>query len=337
MLQILLLILKILGILLLVILGIVLVVLLLILFVPVRYRGDVSFDGRLQGNVLVSWLLRLITIRVHYDGSVNAFVRVLWFRLFDKTVWTSEETEKVADELETEEVLSDIRENAAEAGDEIVQAMEAVQRVDEVPSHAAEPESEHTQKTPITEKDGADKTGAAPHTGGTGNSAPEEPGTGKQPLFEKMIKKILAVVKRMIDKIISTYRQITGRVQEGQEKIDKVHAFFEDQENRGTIHLLRKQAVKLFRHVFPQKIRGRVCFGFEDPYITGKILMYISPFYSLYAKSVTVEPVFDEKVLEGDLHFKGRVRAGSLIWIAVRVFFNKNFRKLLKAWRRKGK
>ena len=72
MLHLLLLILKILGILLLVILGIILAVLLLVLFVPLRYKADVEFDGKPRGNVLVSWLLRLITVRVSYDEGIKA-------------------------------------------------------------------------------------------------------------------------------------------------------------------------------------------------------------------------------------------------------------------------
>ena len=91
MLQVLLMILKILGILILVILGIILAVLLLVLFVPVRYRGDAAFDGKPGGGVLVSWLMHLVTVRVNYDGKVKALVKILWFRLFDKTVWPSEE------------------------------------------------------------------------------------------------------------------------------------------------------------------------------------------------------------------------------------------------------
>ena len=92
MLQVLLTILKILGILILVILGIILTVLLLVLFVPLRYRGDASFDGKPKGGILVSWMLRLITVRVDYDGSaLTAVVKVLWFKLFEQKLWPEEE------------------------------------------------------------------------------------------------------------------------------------------------------------------------------------------------------------------------------------------------------
>ena len=101
MLQIIFMILKILGILLLVVLGVILTILLLVLFLPLRYRCDVEFDGRPKGKVQVSWLLHLVTVRVNYDGTVKALVKILWFRLFDKSVWPEEESmpSEKADEI----------------------------------------------------------------------------------------------------------------------------------------------------------------------------------------------------------------------------------------------
>ena len=50
MIHILLMILKVIGVILLVILGLILAAVLLILFVPVRYRADVSFEGKPDGE-----------------------------------------------------------------------------------------------------------------------------------------------------------------------------------------------------------------------------------------------------------------------------------------------
>lgn len=82
--------------------------------------------------------------------------------------------------------------------------------------------------------------------------------------------------------------------------------------------------------MLPRKISGRVRFGFDDPATTGQILTYISPFYGLYAKTLKLEPIFEEKVLDGELHVKGHIRAATLLWIVIRVVLNKNFRVLLK-------
>ncbi|MBR0306454.1 MAG: DUF2953 domain-containing protein, partial [Lachnospiraceae bacterium] len=128
----------------------------------------------------------------------------------------------------------------------------------------------------------------------------------------------------------NAYQQICGKVNTGQEKIEQVRTFLNDQENRKTIGLLWRQVKKLLRHVLPRKISGRVRFGFDDPATTGQILTYISPFYGLYAKTLKLEPIFEEKVLDGELHVKGHIRAATLLWIVIRVVLNKNFRVLLK-------
>ena len=87
-------ILKVIGIILLVILALLLTAVLLILFVPVRYRADVSFEGKPDGEAAVSWLLHLVRIRVSYHEHADVSGRVLWFKLFDVRLWPPEDEEE---------------------------------------------------------------------------------------------------------------------------------------------------------------------------------------------------------------------------------------------------
>ena len=93
MLSIIFLILKILGILLLILLLLILFFAVVVLFVPVRYRLTASRYEKLKGELLISWLLRGISLRVFYDGRALARGKVLWFRLFEKQLWPFEEEE----------------------------------------------------------------------------------------------------------------------------------------------------------------------------------------------------------------------------------------------------
>lgn len=81
------LILKIIGIILLVILGILLLVIGVLLFVPLRYELRAEFPGKLEdaeGNLKISWLLRLIAGRVEYrNGDVKWQGRIAWKKLGD--------------------------------------------------------------------------------------------------------------------------------------------------------------------------------------------------------------------------------------------------------------
>ena len=304
MLQVLLMILKILGILVLVILGIILAVLLLVLFVPVRYRVDAAFDEKPEGGVLVSWLMHLVTVRVSYDGKATALVKVLWFRIFDKIVWPAEEEST----------------NTADRADVQVGSV---------------PEDEMDTIAPI-EPVSVPKTVDSANTSVTSEAADcsrkPESATLRTAVSEIQMPEVKESEDKesFISKINNAYQQICGKVNTGQEKIEQVRTFLNDQENRKTIGLLWRQVKKLLRHVLPRKISGRVRFGFDDPATTGQILTYISPFYGLYAKTLKLEPIFEEKVLDGELHVKGHIRAATLLWIVIRVVLNKNFRVLLK-------
>ncbi len=345
MLHILLMILKILGILLLVILGIILAVLLVVLFVPLRYRVDASFDGKPQGGVLVSWLLHLVTVRVSYDGAVKALVKVLWFRLFDKTVWPAEDSvdESLDDVAGLEDLgsLGDIPDPSGDVGkptdtvkpaeEKLIEPVIVVE--DTTSDDPVQPVDTVKAKEPM---EPAPEQKKAPDTT-VGENSGETENAEKKPWMEAIVEKLVSLTQKTIEKISCTYQQICGKLDAGQEKIELARAFLSDSENQNTLKLLWKQVKKLLRHVLPRTLRGRVRFGFDDPATTGQILTYISPFYGLYAKTLVIEPVFDEKVMEGELHIKGHIRVASLLWIVIRVFLNKNFRKLLKQLTAMGK
>ena len=309
MLQVLLMILKILGILILVILGIILAVLLLVLFVPVRYRVDAAFDGKPGGGVLVSWLMHLVTVRVSYDGKATALVKVLWFRIFDKTVWPAEEeSTNTADRADVQvgSVPEDEMDTIAP-----IEPVSVPKTVDSANTSVISEAADCSRKTePASQRTAVSET--------------------QMPEVKESEVKESEDQESFISKISNAYQQICGKVNAGQEKVEQVRTFLNDQENRKTIGLLWRQVKKLLRHVLPRKISGRVRFGFDDPATTGQILTYISPFYGLYAKTLKLEPIFEEKVLDGELHVKGHIRAATLLWIVIRVVLNKNFRVLLK-------
>ena len=244
MLQVLLMILKILGILILVILGIILAVLLLVLFVPVRYRVDAAFDGKPGGGVLVSWLMHLVTVRVSYDGNATALVKVLWFRIFDKTVWPAEEeSTNTADRADVQ------------VGSVPEDEMDTIAPIEPV----SVPKTVDSANTSVTSEAADCSRKPESATQRTAVSETQMPEVKESEVKESEDK------ESFISKINNAYQQICGKVNAGQEKVEQVRTFLNDQENRKTIGLLWRQVKKLLRHVLPRKISGRVRFGFDDP------------------------------------------------------------------------
>lgn len=139
--------------------------------------------------------------------------------------------------------------------------------------------------------------------------------------------------KGIRQKINVTIRRFCDKLENIKKKREEILTFVKNEDNRKTFQLLKRQIRAFFRHIFPGKVKGEVKFGFEDPYTVGQVLIYASPFYGLYAKELKLIPVFGEKALEGSLSVKGRIRIGTLLALAVRVFMDKNFRTLLRKWR----
>ena len=150
-------------------------------------------------------------------------------------------------------------------------------------------------------------------------------------LAERLKKKLRNVLQKISEKLRGLWQTLQTKKNVLQEKYEEIRALVTDEANQKTFRLLCRQVKKLLRHLLPTKCRGRVRFGFDDPATTGQILMYLSPFYGWYRDALKLEPVFDEKVTEGELWVKGRIRLGTLLWIVVRLFLDKNFRRLLKS------
>ena len=62
----------------------------------------------------------------------------------------------------------------------------------------------------------------------------------------------------------------------------------------------------------------------------GQILSAASLAYPFVHKHLTLHPVFGQKLLEGEVHVKGRIRLGVLLGYVLRLLLDKNIRRQLK-------
>ena len=312
-------ILKIIGILLLVVIGLLILGILAILFVPLRYDGKISYNDKNQCVATqITWLFRLICIEGGYQEKVCARARLLWFTLWK---WKADEKENdKEDHLESadysEEELDRLLEERSqkeESKEDIKEAKAIEEKLDEpaVEENLTEVQPTEVQPTEI------ELTEVEPT-----EIESKEVESKEAEAKEKKPKKI-------------QFQQIGKRTKEIKEKIKHIKEMASDQRIHRAILLLIDGAWKMARHSLPRKIKGRAKFGFEDPSTTGQILTYVSLLYPCYAKSVELVPMFTEKVIDLDLYFRGRVRLFSLIWICVKIWFDRNFRYLYKKVRKK--
>lgn len=293
-----LLILKITGFILLGILGLILALILMVLLVPLRYRAEVSYYGEAKAKASVSWLLHIVSCKVVYDGELDVGIRIFGFRVGKK-----QDAEDAASLNEQEPCESRPQE------------LQPAQRLEEAPEQTQKELEEEILKELEAERQEELRAGQEKARKGA-------PGREKKPGRKPRLKRPFSF-QPICDKLKAMSRQK-----------DRVVRFLEDEENKQTFRLLWRQLKALIRHILPTDLRGKVRFGFDDPYTTGQVLTYISPFYSLYGKKFQVIPVFEEPVMEGEGWLKGRIRFGTVLILGIRVLLDQNFRKLLRQWRK---
>lgn len=337
-------ILKILGLLILGILGLILLVLCLVLFVPVCYRAEVSLYETFQAEAAVSWLFRAISLTVRRRETTEISLRIFGRALGGGNKAEPADISEEKNSLPTERL-----------------SRSAAERPEKEPRHS-EPVEKHAEKSRES------KTGTASETvkrlkeekepkkleKSREEKEPEERSTeqeGKKAevLVESKQKKIGSFFKKIPEKIKVFWKKIKKRfggirkrlagigsnLQELNEKRKRLMDFLRREENQRVFRLLKRQVFRFFHHVFPQKLSGKLRFGLGDPYLTGKVLTVISPFYGFYGKMFAITPVFEaeELVLEGETKLKGRIRIGTLLWIGLRILIDKDARRLWKTWR----
>nr|WP_288829435.1 DUF2953 domain-containing protein [uncultured Clostridium sp.] len=304
MLHIILFILKLLGLLILILLGLILLAVVLVLLVPVRYRGEGSYFKKVKGNMKISWLLHILSVTVRYEEEVLIAVRLFGIPMMrpkkmDKELKEAEEIMVQAMEIKEPETVKEAR----QLGRDVKKTV----RGESENSQSVQKDIKETVQTEQAEKE-----------------------SWLQALFRKLKKKLIHILER----IKYLYNRICDTLRNMKEKKDEIQTFLSNSENQKTAKLLYRQGKRLVRHIFPIKGHGNVTFGFEDPGLTGQALMAASLLYPFFHKYWDLYPVFDRSVFTAEGTFRGRIRLGTVLMIALRMLLDKNFRTLLKRWLR---
>ena len=147
--------------------------------------------------------------------------------------------------------------------------------------------------------------------------------------LKKRIDSLTDKIKSIIKKTKRKIRAVIRSKDKLKKKIDDIKMIINDEANKEMMRLLYSQLKALFKEIMPVKYKINIHYGCDDPYRTGQLLMYISVFYGLSGINMNITPDFNEKILEGDIYIKGRVRICRLLMIVFRVYRNKRFRELV--------
>lgn len=362
------LILKIIGILLAVLLGLLFAILMAVLFVPLRYRlegwrrqenGEFAVKGR------VSWFLSLISVRFGYEKQGFLQIRLLgipWkgLKVRKKTdgredvlpddgpsspvllkatsIETAEKADKPKKLVQSEELPQP--EKLAQS-EKPIQLPKPMQSKESVRSEKLAQPEKLMQSAKLAQSEELPQSKEPPQPENLTQAetllppANSEPGT-----LQKIIGKIRNILRALWEKLkgvpnmARAFKErlagIVKSLRQKKEKFDQWRAYLGSEEVRATLRLLWRQTKRLFRHLRPQKVRIRGRFGFGDPALTGQVTGLVSLLPVFYQKELSLQPEFSEACLEGEFFLKGRIRAASLLLLALKIWFNKDFQKVYK-------
>ena len=291
MIQVLLLILKIIGIVLAILLVTVLALLAVVLFVPVFYKVKVKYlPDKKECLGKVSFLSPLIVFRFRYfENEFSYRGRALWYVFADSGKNKEETPEKESKETKGKP--------ATEARD------------------TEEPAASEEEKVPDEE------TAEIPVKIQTRNPRAESGKTSKKEKKQKEKKekgKTTEEKTGFLDKIKRLFRQK-----------DEVVRILSKTESKQAISFAWGKLKKTLRHILPRKVKGYLIYGSGDPATTGQVLGLISVLYAAMGPVLKIVPDFENKRMECDLEFKGRLQVFTLLVILIKVYFHKELKQLI--------
>ena len=325
MIHILFMILKALGILLLVLLFLVLLIVCTVLFLPFCYRAQVLKEEEgfacVKASGRVSWLFGAVALTASYEEQ-KPEAQILLFGASLET-WKRR--------------LKKIRRGEASVP----------QKTDTVKKQMPQRDAEKTQKAPDqTEKQ--QKVTAQKEQ----PEQEQEPDAPKKSILERffgrieylpekllnLASRLLQTAFRLLELPFRLLEKLEQKIQAGRRlkrKWESVKKFFRSKMFREALLHAKKEVLYFLKKAAPKKVTGTVRFGFNDPALTGETLGILGMIYGKLPKDLSIQPDFEQEILQGDVRMKGSFQAVTAAGIALRLFRDQNLRKTIRHFKHK--
>ena len=325
MIHILFMILKALGILLLVLLFLVLLIVCTVLFLPFCYRAQVLKEEEgfacVKASGRVSWLFGAVALTASYEeqkpeAQILLFGASLetWKRRLKK-IRRGEASVPRTEENETENALE--AEKTAEQ-----KAPDQKEKQQKVTAQKEQPEQEQEPDAP--------KKSILERFFGRIEYLPEK--------LLNLASRLLQTAFRLLELPFRLLEKLEQKIQAGRRlkrKGESVKKFFRSKRFREALLHAKKEVLYFLKKAAPKKVTGTVRFGFNDPALTGETLGILGMIYGKLPKDLSIQPDFEQEILQGDVRMKGSFQAVTAAGIALRLFRDQNLRKTIRHFKHK--
>ena len=285
-------ILKLIGIFILVLLGVLLFVVCVVLFVPLRYRAEGFYRDTYKVKAKLSWLLHIVSFSLLYEKEqpLQMKLRILGIPVFDNL--HEKQSKKKRGKTSSKK-----KNKKEEKKPEIVAASQETVKED-IPAIEIEEDTKVTNQT-------------------------------------KERRNIFQTIKQIFQKIVSffrnikyTFQKICDTIKDMKNNITYYLELFKEPSTQTAITRCKKQLIRIFKNLKPQKFQLNLHIGMEDPATMGDILGLWGMLYPIHEGHIDIFPDFEHSVLEGEFFCKGRVTIYVYIWTIMIILFDKDIRYL---------
>lgn len=318
-----------------ILLAVLVIVALAILFAAVRYCGKISFDDK-KAQISIRWLgvvLRVPVLITEKDLQWKV-------RVFGVPILRSDGAHKKRRSKKSSAPKAQKR--------KAEKAAETVQKTQESSKQEKKALSVNLEKSPtapeqekqIAPKQTTDKT-EEQNVPKKQSDKTEEQITSKQTTDQREERSAFRQADERekkprgirqlflwLQNVLKIVRKIKKKVHSVQDLVDILRS----DAGKAFICIVKENVIHLWKQIHPRRMRGKVIFGTGDPCSTGELLGVLALFYAWYGNEVQIIPDFEQKRIEGNVSFRGRIRMITLICIAWRIIKNKDGRKLLHEW-----
>lgn len=342
MLHIILAILKIIGIIVAILLLLLLAAFLSILFIPVRYRLMGNKEGQeINAGGKISWFFHTVSVWGEYqNGEMKAVLRILWFKknLFPvEDRKSGEKTSRRPSDRAPEKAESTVpagKTAEIKVIDEVRTSEEIIEETEKIESEKSKTDNAEIDNTETdnTETDNTEELKEPTVI----EKTEEEKKSSKKSWKNRILDKLRAIKKFLLD-ILEKIKEFLGKLKSALKKgedikqqVSDILTLIKDENTKAIFVRFKNHFLYLWKHVRPDRIKGWIHYGFEDPSLTGWITGIIYLILPISCYKVRLEPDFENKICEGRLQIWGHIRMCHLLRIGWKIFRDKPFRKLLK-------
>ena len=137
------------------------------------------------------------------------------------------------------------------------------------------------------------------------------------------------------DRIEHFFERLSEKYEGLIKKLEQTEAVLTSKVTGRAVKKVKEQLFHILNHIKPKKIAGNINFGLEDPANTAIIYGTIDILaIAMSEGKLIITPEFYQKGISLDMVMQGRILIGYLLVCALRVFFNKDVRRVVRVVRR---